>query len=158
MQETEPLEKVTSIRVDQNRRESLFYLNLPNLTKLTSSFRLKETIPKQNEQIPKFFKNTPLLQDLYFYWLYDSHLQIILDVCPLLKKIKFDAVKADPDFEDTVTVNLDSHPQLEIIKSVFRYSKEIKIVCKKDINAKLKELTRYINYTFSDNLLLLALE
>ena len=37
LQETEPLEKVSSIKVSYYCGESLFYLNLPNLTKLEIS-------------------------------------------------------------------------------------------------------------------------
>ena len=39
---------------------------------------------------------------------------MILDSCQKLKKIN-NGIEKDHDFEDTVTVNLDSHPQLESI-------------------------------------------
>ena len=137
LEESEPLTKVSSLTVHQYQGESLFYLNLPKLTKLEISVK-SDLIPKI-ERIPFFFENSPLLQEVVFNILYDSHLQMILDTCPMLKKIKIFQLEKDPDFVVTVEVNLDKYLQLESIE-ICNYPKEINIFSMKDINAKLKKV------------------
>ena len=95
LQVTEPLDKVSSIRTHSYKGVSLFFLNMPNLTRM--EYNWSDLIPKI-ERIPQFFNNSPLLQDVKIWELHDSHLQMILDTCSMLKKIDIIIVKADPDF------------------------------------------------------------
>jgi len=111
--------------------KSFFNTKLPHLTKL--ELMHNKPIPKL-KRIPKFFKNTPLLQEAYFRDLYDSHLQMILDTCPMLNKIGVLTIIEDCEFKGTIRVHLDTLPRLESIHiSIFEeYSKGIRIVGEKD--------------------------
>ena len=100
MQETEPLVEVSSIYLEDYSGVSLFYLNLPNLIKMRVSSSREVT--QKIKRIPYFFRSTPLLQELYFGRLYDSDIQMILDTCPMLKKIEISSIENDADFIDNL--------------------------------------------------------